>query len=193
MKSVTLYDPALVEISDLSAQFFLHNSDIGKPRAQVTAPRLAELNSYTPVSVLSLAGDLTCNLYNLTTFQVVVLTEASLKTQLAVNEYCHQNNIAFISADVRGLFGNIFCDFGEDFAITDATGENVASGIVAGIDEGGLVTALDETRHGLEDGDYVTFTEIIGIEALNNSAPRKVEVKGRLHSLNALRSLLTLF
>ena len=178
MKSVTLYDPALVEISDLSAQFFLHTSDIGKPRAQVTAPRLAELNSYTPVSVLPLTEDLICNLYILNTFQVVVLTEASLKTQLAVNEYCHQNNIAFISADVRGLFGNIFCDFGEDFAITDATGENVASGIIAGIDEGGLVTALDETRHGLEDGDYVTFTEIIGIEALNNSSPRKVEVKG---------------
>lgn len=52
------------------------------------------------------------------------------------------------------------------------------NGIVAGIDESGLVTALDETRHGLEDGDYVTFTEIEGLEALNGCEPRKITVKG---------------
>ncbi|KAF8421221.1 hypothetical protein EV426DRAFT_219385 [Tirmania nivea] len=178
VKSVTLYDPAPVEIADLSAQFFLHAEDVGKPRDEVTAPRLAELNSYTPVTIHKSSSDLTANPSVLSSFQVVVLTEASLTTQLVVNEYCHQNKIAFISADVRGLFGNIFCDFGENFAVTDSTGENVASGIIAGIGEDGLVTALDETRHGLEDGDYVTFTEIIGLEALNSAEPRRVEVKG---------------
>lgn len=178
MKSVTLYDRDPVQIADLSGQFFLHSGDVGKPRAEVTAPRLAELNSYTPVTVYKSTTDLVSDLSVLSGFQVVVLTEASLKTQLAVNDYCHQNKIAFISADIRGFFGNIFCDFGENFPITDTTGENVASGIIASIGEDGLVTALDETRHGLEDGDYVTFTEIIGLEALNDAEPRKVEVKG---------------
>lgn len=42
-----------------------------------------------------------------------------------------------------------------------------------------MVTLLDETRHGLEDGDYVTFTEIKGMEALNNAEPRKIVVKGQ--------------
>lgn len=51
VKSLTLYDPAPAVISDLSSQFFLHPSDVGKPRAAVTAPRVAELNAYTPVSV----------------------------------------------------------------------------------------------------------------------------------------------
>jgi len=37
---------------------------------------------------------------------------------------------------------------------------------------------LDETRHGLEDGDFVTFTEVKGMEALNGCEPRKVTVKG---------------
>lgn len=41
------------------------------------------------------------------------------------------------------------------------------------------MTLLDETRHGLEDGDYVTFTEIKGMEALNNAEPRKIVVKGQ--------------
>lgn len=52
------------------------------------------------------------------------------------------------------------------------------NGIIAGIDEEGLVSALDETRHGLEDGDYVTFSELEGMEALNGCEPRKITVKG---------------
>ena len=51
VKSLTLYDPAPAAIADLSSQFFLHVDDVGKPRAEVTAPRVAELNAYTPVSV----------------------------------------------------------------------------------------------------------------------------------------------
>lgn len=45
-------------------------------------------------------------------------------------------------------------------------------------DEEGLVTCLDEARHGLEDGDFVTFTEVQGTEELNDCKPRKVFVKG---------------
>jgi ubiquitin-activating enzyme E1 len=81
-------------------------------------------------------------------------------------------------ADTFGLFGSIFCDFGKQFTILDPTGEAPVSGIVAGIDEEGLVSALDETRHGLEDGDFVTFTELEGLEKLNSADPRKVTVKG---------------
>lgn len=45
-------------------------------------------------------------------------------------------------------------------------------------DKEGLVTCLDETRHGLEDGDFVTFTEVQGMEELNGCEPRKISVKG---------------
>jgi ubiquitin-activating enzyme E1 len=72
-----------------------------------------------------------------------------------------------VVADTFGLFGSIFCDFGKNFTVIDPTGEAPVSGIVADIDEEGLVSALDETRHGLEDGDFVTFTELVGMEALN--------------------------
>lgn len=51
VKSLTVYDPAPVQIADLSAQFFLTPADVGKPRDEVTAPRIAELNAYTPVKV----------------------------------------------------------------------------------------------------------------------------------------------
>ena len=40
-------------------QFFLREADIGKPRAAVTAPRLAELNSYVPIKILEGSGEIT--------------------------------------------------------------------------------------------------------------------------------------
>ena len=174
---MTIWDPTPAAISDLSSQFFLHPGDIGKPRAEVTAPLLAELNAYTPVSVHAIPS-LTDDLNQLSRFQVVVLTGIPLKDQLVVADHCHQNNIFLVIADIFGLFGSIFTDFGKDFSCVDPTGENPLTGIVAGINEEGLVSALDEARHGLEDGDFVTFSELQGMEKLNNAEPRQITVKG---------------
>lgn len=177
VKSLTLYDPAPVAISDLSSQFFLQPEDVGKPRADVTAPRVAELNSYVPVTVHE-GGNLVDDLQQLKRYQAVVLTLTPLKEQLAIADFCHKHGIYLTITDTFGLFGYLFNDFGKNFTVGDTTGEDPVEGIVADIDDEGLVSALDETRHGLEDGDYVTFTEVRGMEGLNNSDPRKVTVKG---------------
>lgn len=177
VKSLSLWDPQPVAISDLSSQFFLHEVDIGKPRAEVTAPRVAELNSYTPVTVHK-STSLTDDLSQLKQYQVVVLTTTSLQDQLVIADYCHENGIYLVISDTFGLFGYIFTDFGKKFTVGDTTGENPLSGIIAGIDEEGLVSALDETRHGLEDGDYVEFAEIKGMDKLNGAPPRTITVKG---------------
>jgi ubiquitin-activating enzyme E1 len=177
VKSLTLFDPEPVTISDLSSQFFLHPDEVGKPRADVTCPRVSELNAYTPVLVHS-SKSLTSDLSQLKSYQVVVLTGTSLKDQITISKYCHDNGIFLVMTDIFGLFGYIFTDFGDEFPCIDPTGESPVSGIVAGIDEDGLVSALDETRHGLEDGDFVTFTELEGMEKLNDAEPRKITVKG---------------
>lgn len=57
--------------------------------------------------------------------------------------------------------------------------------------EEALVTCMDETRHGLEDGDFVTFTEVKGMEGLNSSEPRKVTTKGELQAASAQKQKLT--
>jgi len=41
-----------------------------------------------------------------------------------------------------------------------------------------MVTCLDETGHNLQDGDYVTFTEVQGMTELNHCEPRQVKVLG---------------
>lgn len=174
---MTLFDPAPAAISDLSSQFFLQPGDVGKPRASVTAPRVAELNSYTPVSVHP-SDSLTANLNQLGQYQVIVLTGTNLEDQLTISEFCHQNGIFIVITDIFGLFGSIFTDFGKNFTVADPTGESPLNGIVADIDSDGLVSALDETRHGLEDGDFVTFSEVQGMDGINNSEPWKITVKG---------------
>lgn len=177
VKSLTLWDPKKTRIEHLSSQFFLHPEDVGKPRAEVTAPRVAELNPYTPVSVH--AGDsLTSDLGQLKKYQAIVLTDQPLKDQIKIADFCHENGIYVVVTDTYGLFGTIFTDFGKNFTVGDPTGENPVNGIVAGIDEEGVVSTLEETRHGLEDGDFVSFTEVKGMEKLNDGTPRKVKTLG---------------
>ncbi|KAK7398140.1 E1 ubiquitin-activating protein [Neonectria punicea] len=178
VKSLTVYDPTPAHMADLSSQFFLKAEDAGQARDEVTAPRLAELNAYTPVKVHQSPGLVGENLSQFDKYQVVVLTNLPIDQQKAIADYCHTKGIFVVIADTFGLFGSLFCDFGEKFTVMDPTGETPLSGIIAGIDEEGLVSALDETRHGLEDGDYVTFTEVEGMEALNGVEPRKITVKG---------------
>lgn len=175
VKSVTLFDPAPTELADLGTQFFLRESDIGQQRDKATLPRIRELNRYVPVNVLE--EDALSDAV-LSRFQVVVLTNATLQEQLRVNDYTHQNGIHFIAADVRGLFGSVFNDFGSQFPVIDTNGETPLNGMIVSVDEEGMVTTLDETRHGLEDGDYVTFSEIQGMQGLNDAEPRKISVKG---------------
>ena len=49
VRGVTLYDPSPVEWRDLGANPYLRESDLGSPRAEASAPRLAELNPYVSV------------------------------------------------------------------------------------------------------------------------------------------------
>ncbi|KZT12539.1 ubiquitin activating enzyme [Laetiporus sulphureus 93-53] len=180
VKSVTIYDPEPVTIQDLSSQFFLREEDIGRPRAEAAVPRLAELNAYVPVRNLGGQPGKEITVDMVKGFQVVVLCGVSLHEQLEINDWTRANGVHFISAETRGLFGSVFNDFGSRFTCVDPTGEQPLTGMIVSVDRDteGLVTCLDETRHGLEDGDFVTFTEVQGMTELNGCEPRKVAVKG---------------
>lgn len=176
VKSVTLHDSVACTYKDLSSQFYLTENDIGKNRAEVSCPKLAELNAYVPVK--SYTGILS-EAY-IKQFKVVVLTESTLDEQLRISEITHSNGTAIIVADTRGVFSQVFCDFGEDFTVIDTTGENPISVMVAGItkEEQGVVTCMDESRHGFDDGDYVTFQEVQGMTEINGCKPKKITVLG---------------
>lgn len=167
VKSVTIYDELPTKWADLSSQFYLSETDIGKPRSIASAPKLAELNPYVQVHVHR--GELSHDF--LSSFQVIALIDQSLSLQYSLSEFCHNSDIYFLIGDARGVYGRIFCDFGPNFVVQDSNGEQAANSIVASISRSNpaLVTVLEETRHNLDNGDVIVLTDVVGMEELNGS------------------------
>jgi ubiquitin-activating enzyme E1 len=121
--------------------------------------------------------------------QVVCVTEVPFLLQVQINEACATVRVTrkgsdavlgpyYVQAESRGVFGRLFADFGEDFVVSDVNGEAPASAVIASIDKGnpGIVTTIPDELHDLQTGDYVTFTEVQGLEELNNCPPVQVTV-----------------
>jgi len=157
VKSVTLHDPTPTTWLDLSAQFYLSEDDLGQGRAAACVTKLAELNPY--VRVTERSKEALASEAFLASFSCVVMVNASLDVQVAVNDLCHASGKQFIGTEVAGVFGSVFCDFGEAFVVSDKNGEPNSSCTVASIAQANpaLVTVLDDARHNLETGDRVTL------------------------------------
>ena len=107
----------------------------------------------------------------------IVASPRAAAEAVAINEACRGGRALRVGH--LGVFGAV-CDFGDAFTVYDTNGEEPLSAMVSSIsqEEEGLVTVLDEGRHGLEDGDFVTFTEVKGMAELNGCEPKQVKVKG---------------
>ncbi|KAI8574049.1 hypothetical protein RHMOL_Rhmol01G0324500 [Rhododendron molle] len=175
VKSVTLHDEGTVELWDLSSNFIFSENDVGKNRALASVQKLQELNNAVVVSTLT--TELTED--KLSDFQAVVFTDINQEKAIEFNDYCHvhQPPIAFIKAEVRGLFGSVFCDFGPEFTVFDVDGEEPHTGIIASVsnDDSALVSCVDDERLEFQDGDLVMFSEIRGMTELNDGKPRKIK------------------
>lgn len=111
--------------------------------------------------------------------QVVVFSDISMERAIEFDDYCHSHQppIAFVKADVRGLFGSVFCDFGPEFAVLDVDGEEPHTGIIASIsnENQAFISCVDDERLEFEDGDLVVFSEVEGMTELNDGKPRKIK------------------
>ncbi|KAM9483646.1 ubiquitin-like modifier-activating enzyme 1 [Clarias gariepinus] len=171
--SVTIQDKGKTEWGDLSSQFYLKESDLGKNRAICSAKHLARLNSHVRLSTHTehLNEDF------LHKFQVVVLTDSSLEEQLSLAAFCHSNNIAFILADTKGLCGQLFCDFGENFLVRDTDGEPLRVSLISYVSKGnpGIVTCTDN-QNAFSDGMHIVFSGVQGMTELNSCGPLEIKV-----------------
>ncbi|KAA8594866.1 hypothetical protein FQN60_012001 [Etheostoma spectabile] len=154
VKAVTLHDTKQCETWDLGSNFFIRQEDVLSQRRRVEAvcPRVAELNPYV---------------------HCVILTEARLSLQKRVNEFCHSQRppIRFIGCDAFGICVRVFCDFGEEFEVSDPTGEEPKEIFIQSItqDNPGVVTCMDNQPHGLQTGQGVVFREVNGMVEVNGT------------------------
>mmetsp|Transcript_7553 Transcript_7553/g.8279 ORF Transcript_7553/g.8279 Transcript_7553/m.8279 type:complete len:179 (+) Transcript_7553:397-933(+) len=163
-----IHDTKPASLLDLSTQYFITEQDIGKNRAAISHAKIAELNPYCKVDTSDV--DLASNLDVLSGYQCVVVTDTTHEVAEKIDAYCHKNNIVFIRAETRGVFVMAFSDFGKGFEVHDKDGEELKSFYLSELKKDGensVVTCLENHMHGLEDGDLVKLTEIVGMDGLN--------------------------
>lgn len=152
-----------------AAQFYLSEADIGKNRAEATAPRLVDLNP--AVTIATHTGEITDEF--LKDFTVVVFCDTPQEECVRYNDFCHAQSppIKFVWTTAMGLVGQVFSDFGDGFTVKDTDGEEPKMAIVAGItnDAESLVTVVDDQMLELDDGDIVTFSEVKGMDGINGA------------------------
>lgn len=176
VKAVTLHDTKQCETWDLGSNFFIRKEDVLSQRRRVEAvcPRVAELNPYVHVDMSFSALDNNTDLSFLGKYQCVILTEAKLSLQKRVNEFCHSQRppIRFIGCDAYGICVRVFCDFGDEFEVSDPTGEEPKEIFIQSItqDNPGVVTCMDNQPHGLQTGQSVVFREVNGMVEVNGTA-----------------------
>ena len=184
ISSVTLCDPAKPTSFDLGGNFYLSESDLGceRSRAELVKDKLSELNEYVKVDVANVASWEDAGLMNLIQGASVVVVTVPLPTSLLyeINDKCRDVGACFINTLVTGVFGSVFCDFGESFVVSDKDGENPATSQVENILTSNPATVKvleDQGRHGLETGDRVTFSKVRGLNGMLNDSKASYEVK----------------
>lgn len=112
--SVTLVDSKKVEEADLSANFFLEESDLNKNRAEAACPRIQKLNSRVEINLetsVTDAKELTEEW--LSQFNTVLATGLKYEELCHINEITHKHKQSFFAADLNGLYGFVFADLVE--------------------------------------------------------------------------------
>jgi ubiquitin-activating enzyme E1 len=128
-----------------------------------------------------------------TAHHVVVVAGAAARflahSRDAIAAHCHRLGVKFVLADAPGAFGVVFCDFGAQHRVNDATGERVGDWNVLTVTGGGtngcaVVQVVDTARVALEDAgdwpDRVSFADVRGAAAavLNALPPQRVRLTG---------------
>lgn len=184
--SVVLCDDHPTEMKDIGANFFLTEADIGAGRAASCAPKLQELNGLVKVSCHH--GPLDEELVS--SADVLVMTVGTRAELIRWNNFCRSRSvitydargrktvtpapIRFIGVGALGALGYIFSDFGDEFTVSDQTGEPPVQRVITGITcaEEGIVSLVNPNdselakRADITDDDhegFVSFSEVQGM------------------------------
>ncbi len=158
VRSFTCHDTAVCREDELN--FFVTAADVGRNRAEVSCPLLADLNPYVKLDWSSEPLTAACLEAVLGSFSLVILTETPLRLCCEVDAFCRGRGIKFIAAAVMGVFSWSFVDVGSQHEVHDVNGEAVADIKVAQVaaSEGEyLVKTLEAEPHDLQEGDIVAL------------------------------------
>lgn len=112
VKSITLIDHQNVSEADFCSQFLAPQDSVGTNRAEASLLRAQALNPMVEITVDTAKLDDKPDEY-FRNFDVVVVTEATRKLQIRIDNACRLMGIKFFAGDVWGTFGYSFADLQE--------------------------------------------------------------------------------
>lgn len=161
-KQVTLHDTYTIKYYDIGTNYYISDNDIGLFRAEISHKKLSELNPYVEVvyNIEPLCESL------IEAHDVVILINYNLATQIKINKITRAKSIKYINCSSRGLIGQVFCDFGDNFVVKDQDGEQPSVSIIETISCGEKtnISCLETNPHNLTNGDYVSINKSDPIE-----------------------------
>ena len=186
--TVTLCDPEPPTSYDLGGNYCLSEDCVGHNagRAMLSATKLDSLNPNTTVRVAHQVSSITNEAELTTLIQadatscLVVTLPLPISTVLVLNDLCRARGVPFIYSQVNGVFGHVFCDFGQSFTVYDKDGEDPATSQVREILPTNPATVnVDPTigTHGLVTGDYVKLERVKGADGSIIKSTQEYEVE----------------
>ncbi|WUR04798.1 ubiquitin-activating enzyme E1 1 (UBA1) [Vairimorpha necatrix] len=149
---IFICDNSEIKEHDLSTGFYFTRKDIGKKKSEVLLERFRNLNEYVSVNIVY-------DFVSFKEFDLVISCNEQVHSMIKINKQARRDNCKYIGCQSRGVFSQIFCDFGSDFICVDTNGEPPIIGMINDISSTGILTVVDEQRHNLEDGDIVKIIQ----------------------------------
>ncbi|CAK63716.1 unnamed protein product (macronuclear) [Paramecium tetraurelia] len=167
VKRLIIYDPTLVELSDLGTNFYLNQEDIDQRKDAKVLNKLKYLNPYVKIDVLQNS----IQELNLDEIQVFITQDPKLSTEIS-----KQNKVAVILAQTRNVFARIVTDFGNEFNIIDKDGEQLSEVLIESI-QNNVVTLFKNQNHNLNENDVVLIQEVKQQEGQQESYNQKFQIR----------------
>lgn len=174
IKKLTIFDDKISKSEDLSWNFFLNENDIDKKRRDETVLlKLKELNDYSDVII---ENDLQKGLDD---SDIIVFSEIKNSQEIyKINDFCRENSKGFLYANLLGLAGYIFSDFGNHY-ILDENGDEKQKVFISSINQNINEKKIEfdvykDENNGIDNEKYVIFKEIEGMEKLNHLGPTQI-------------------
>lgn len=183
VKSIHIFDDALIQLQELSTNFFFSESDVGQIRSEVLAKKASALNRFVEIRAVrgtgasstsqgTQGGHLESLLApHLSDAKVLVVVNYPIATLASLNAFAREKGIKFVACESRGVTGVVFVDGGSAFEVLDADGEETNSCVVTSISPDGLISLHEEKKPECEPGSLVYFTGVASPSVLNSVIP----------------------
>jgi len=156
--SITIVDHEVVTESDLGAEFFITEADVGTNRAEAAAPQIRKLNPRVnvivdPTDIKSKGPDY------FGAFDIVIATDLQPDSLNIINTATRINHRPFYAAGVHGFYGFIFSDLIQHDYVVEREKGNRATAIGAETRTRSVIDVKEKKENG-KNVELVTKREL---------------------------------